>query len=77
MTGLENQREFGNETFSVSEQSVRHFVAMVSLILATWLTTEFLSSIFLYVVVVAVGIATVIAFLVDIHHNKLSLDDDE
>lgn len=77
MTGLENQREFGTATFSVSEQSVRHFVAMLSLILATWFTTEFLSSFFLYAIVIALGVAMVLAFLVDIHHQQLKLDEDE
>lgn len=75
MTGLENQREFGVGPFTVSEQDLRHAVAVLALILATVLCATFFSSFFVYALVAGAGICMVIAFLVDTQHEKLEVDE--
>lgn len=75
MTGLENQREFAVGQFSISEQSLRHVLAIVALVAVTLLSTEFFSVYFLYAIVGFFVVTMVIAFLVDARHEKLSMDE--
>ncbi|WP_338847258.1 hypothetical protein V8J88_00885 [Massilia sp. W12] len=78
MTGLENQREFGNKHFAISEQSLRHLVAAVVLLALSLLATEFFSVWFLYIIIGIAALTMVAAFLVDIHHReKWQVDEDQ
>ncbi len=76
MTGLDNQREFGSGYFSITEQGLRHLAAAVVLIAVTLLATQFISVYFLYAIICAMAVAMVVAFLIDIHHQKMSVDED-
>ncbi len=77
MTGLENQREFGNNHFAISEQSLRHVATFAILLALSLLATEFFSVWFIYGIVGLVGAVLVIAFVVDIQHREQWRVEDE
>ncbi len=77
MTGLDNQKEIGSGYFSITEQGLRHLAAAVMLIAVTLFSTQFFSVYFLYAIVSAVVVAMVAAFLIDVHHQKMSVDEDD